>query len=30
MAEAILAIASTKLGRVSLWKIKAPDIVKKG
>ena len=30
MAEALLAFASTRLGRAALWKIKAPDILKKG
>ncbi|GAX76264.1 hypothetical protein CEUSTIGMA_g3708.t1 [Chlamydomonas eustigma] len=30
MSRALLALASTQLGRDALWKIKAPDILKKG
>ena len=30
MAESLLAVASTSEGRKVLWKIKGPDILKKG
>lgn len=30
MAESLAALASTKAGRDALWKVKAPEVLKKG